>query len=293
MSSLLALAAFATSLSPRAQLLRLVPRSGFAAPAQATEIDAAARALEESAEAPGFPRDLMEIEGRWRLLYTSSPALALPAGLPPPFDLASSPLAPRAVEQRIDVMGRRVVNCVTLRPWPGGDENGFTNAIGDALRGLPGVGAAIGALEGAEIELELDHAFTVDGDGADGGAKRAAGTSTVRLELEEVRRNLAGAGDGLPAALPRETSYKLGPLSAVSSLGSAGEFSTTFVDAGLRISRGGWPLEELRVFEKVVNCFDGEDADECELEGIGQTGAEESEVDWTSMSLADEDIPDG
>ena len=82
-------------------------------------------------------------------------------------------------------------------------------------------------------------------------------------------------------------------LSAVSSLGSAGEFSTTFVDAGLRISRGGWPLEELRVFEKVVNCFDGEDADECELEGIGQTGAEESEVDWTSMSLADEDIPDG
>ena len=58
-------------------------------------------------------------------------------------------------------------------------------------------------------------------------------------------------------------------------------------------SRGGWPLEELRVFEKVVNCFDGEDADECELEGIGQTGAEESEVDWTSMSLADEDIPDG
>ena len=152
---------------------------------------------------------------------------------------------------------------------------------------------AIGALEGAEIELELDHAFSVDGDGADGGAKRAAGTSTVRLELEEVRRNLAGAGDGLPAALPRETSYKLGPLSAVSSLGSAGEFSTTFVDAGLRISRGGWPLEELRVFEKVVNCFDGEDADECELEGIGQTGAEESEVDWTSMSLADEDIPDG
>ena len=42
-----------------------------------------------------------------------------------------------------------------------------------------------------------------------------------------------------------------------------------------------------------MNSYDREDTDESELEGIAQTGAEESEVDWTSMSLADEDIPDG
>ena len=261
----LATACSATALSPRAQLLRLVPRSGFAAPAQATEIDAAARALEESAEAPGFPRDLMEIEGRWRLLYTSSPALALPAGLPPPFDLASSPLAPRAVEQRIDVMGRRVVNCVTINPWPVGDDV----PGGALLESLPILGGPIAALAKASVRLELDHKFDVEGDGADGGPRRAAGTNRIAIALERVERTLSGLDESasplFATLLPTESRLEVPePVKAfnaalASTALGGGLFDTTYCDESIRISRGTSPIaRELRVFVKADATVDGD-----------------------------------
>ncbi len=163
--------------------------------------------------------------------------------------LDSSPFAPRAVEQRIDVTDRRVVNVVTLAPGPGG---AFGASLGEAL--TSGLG-----LKDASIRLELDHTFSVEGEGGGTGRRRAADGSVVRLQLEQVRRKLASGEDGAadaagPAAalaslIPRESNFNLPPpLSAL----SGGSFDTTYVDEGLRISRSGWPGNELRVFTRTV-----------------------------------------
>ena len=114
----------------------------------------------------------MRIDGKWKLLYSSTLAGPdAPAGLidalpqPPEALLAtleSAPFAPKAVRQDIDVMRRRVVNVVTLSPWPSG-------MVGSLLTGIGGQFAdLIEELQTATVTLELDHSFTANGDGSSG-----------------------------------------------------------------------------------------------------------------------------
>lgn len=86
--------------------------------------------------------------------------------------------------------------------------------------------------------MELDHAFSVDGDGSGGGPRRASGTSSIRLELETIRRSLGPVGvDKIAGLIPVETQYSIPPplRPAVS-----GSFDTIYVDESLRICRGWW-----------------------------------------------------
>ncbi|KAL3909640.1 MAG: hypothetical protein SGPRY_009353 [Prymnesium sp.] len=72
---------------------------------------------------PSFPRDLMMVDGRWSLIYTSTgtsllealPEAVLPPELPEPLSsalggaLSGSPLKPQQVSQLIDVTNRRIL----------------------------------------------------------------------------------------------------------------------------------------------------------------------------------------
>jgi len=250
-------AATALTLPERATLLSTLPPYGqglVCSPADLRRVSDACAALERAAPdgQPGFPRDLMLVDGRWRLRFTSTDPLGLLESVPdgmlgsaPPLPgplqslIDGSPLKPISVEQRIDVMGRRVINCVELAPWPSGP-------IGDALAAAPGpLGDTLGALRQATVVLELDHSFSVPGDGS-AGRRQAAASSTINLSLETVRRTLDSAGDGLPSLIPRDSTYSLPQL-----LQPSGSFETTFADESLRICRGGWPSNEIRVFERV------------------------------------------
>lgn len=250
-------AATALTLPERASLFSALPPYGqglVCSPVELRRVSDACAALERAApnSKPGFPRDLMLVDGRWRLRFTSTDPLGLlesvPDGmlraapqLPGPLQniIDGSPLKPTSVEQRIDVMGRRVVNCVELAPWPNGP-------ISDALAAAPGpLGDTLGALRQATVVLELDHSFSVPGDGA-AGRRQAAASSTINLSLETARRTLNSVGDGLPSLIPRDSEYSLPQL-----LQPSGSFETTFADESLRICRGGWPSNEIRVFERV------------------------------------------
>ena len=84
----------------------------------------------------------------------------------------------------------------------------------------------LGALRDATVSLELDHAFSVPGDGSDGGRRQTAASATINLRLEEVRRTLGSVGENPVASLiPRESAYKIpGVVSGVAGVGS---FDTT------------------------------------------------------------------
>ena len=137
-------------------------------PAAARRIQTACASLESAAGgdslAPKFPRDLMLLEGTWRLVYTSTAIGIPPDQLPsqlldllpaPPSDL--QPL--REIEQSIDVYSRRVINRVSLSPWPPAG-----SALGGLLKAAPLVGDALAGLDDAAIRLELDHSFSVQGE---------------------------------------------------------------------------------------------------------------------------------
>ncbi|KAL1527380.1 hypothetical protein AB1Y20_016048 [Prymnesium parvum] len=227
-------------------------------PRLAREVARTCADLEASAPKarPDFPRDLMLVDGRWSLLYTSSgtsilealPEAVLPPDLPEPLSSAlsgaldGSPLQPRQVTQVIDVMGRRITNSVTLAPWPSG-------GLSDFMASAPGpLGAAMAQLKKAQVTLDLDHHFYVDGDGSRGGPRRAVGTSTIRLELETIRRSLGPLEDGAFGGLiPKESQYSIPPpLRAAVS----GSFDTIYVDDKLRVCRGGDLGGALRIFER-------------------------------------------
>ena len=186
-----ALQSTTSTVPERAALLSLVKQ--VASPAalfqtskdDCRRVSEACEALERVAalDRPGFPRDLMLVDGRWRCIYTSAGVSVVPT---PVLKLVgASPLGglmPTRVEQRVDVMGRRVVNCVDLCPWPSGP-------LGNVLAGAPGpLGNTLSALREATISLELDHAFSVAGDGSKGGRRQAAASATIEVRLEEVCR---------------------------------------------------------------------------------------------------------
>lgn len=236
----------------------------------------ACASLEAERSRPSWPRDLLLLDGSWRLLYSSSlaafpPRAALPSGLarslltPPPLAdgpldalrsaLDGSPLGPRDVVQRIDVRGRRITNCVSvgtlsgalgpLGPAVGGAIGALGNALGNLGAPLGPLGAAAASPD-ARLNLELDHQFTVDGEGGGRRAMAAAG-SVVELSLEHVSWRLDGAE---AAAEPVDGRYAL-PSALVPF--ASGKFDTTVIDGVVRISRdvtGGTSADdaELRIF---------------------------------------------
>ena len=162
-------------------------------PSAAPKIEEACKNLEAEGTRPAWPRDLMLLDGRWKLVYSSALALPLPPIEPISGPLAGLleelPFAPREVEQRIDVEQRRVINVVRLSAWPSGGP-------AQLLSALPGIGGAISALQSAIVQLELDHNFRVEGEGgSSGGLRKAAAGSVVELQLEQLRRTLAKQED--------------------------------------------------------------------------------------------------
>ena len=249
----------------------------------AARIDEACRELEADGVRPSFPRDLMSLDGEWRLIY--SPALSPP--VPEPLAPLLSGLAdnlpaasPRNVVQRIDVTNRRVINQLSIVPWP---------SI------VPPLGGPLAGLQEAEVTLELDHVFSVEGEGgSSGGRRQAAAGSVVDIRLEKIRRTLGQKeeeeeeegwvdmmnpvvraeqrrrsdadasgggfqfGNPLLDLIPKQTAYDVPfPFDQLQS----GSFDTPFVSGNVRISRGtaggvaglqsSLGVPELRIFERI------------------------------------------
>ena len=150
----------------------LGPNRFLCGPSAAASIEAAASALIEESARPAFPRDLMTLDGEWRLAYSSAfaapfaPPQSVQSLLPLSAIESALPLVPRSVSQRIDVAGRRVVNVGNVAPWPAGF---------GPLAAVPGLGPALEELQASSVTLELDHAFSVDGEGGSGESALARG----------------------------------------------------------------------------------------------------------------------
>lgn len=211
-------------------------------------IDRAVTELESSLDAncPLFPRDLMTIDGVWRLKYTNN------ALRPPPrevMDVIPSFGSSTAAFQKIDVMRRRVVNVVRVDP-PVDESLGET-----LLKRVPIVGRALST---ATVRIDLDHSFAVDGEDR---TRQMAYTNRLAIQLERVSRKVQEGNtaaempallkdiffSGLDLDLPE-------PVVAFNSIlgNAAGQFDTTYCDEKIRISRGVSALgrRELRVFYK-------------------------------------------
>ena len=169
-----------------------------------------------------------------------------------------------------------LANVVSLSPWP----------TSGPLAALPGpLGGLVSSLQESLITLELDHEFSVEGEGgSSGGRRQAAAGSVVELRLEQVRRTLGGIGEEEDGAgddewvdmlnpevrkkvrqqeqassgsgnplldlIPKESSHDLGMVGSL----AAGAFDTPYADGRVRISRGVGltsPLQELRIFERI------------------------------------------
>jgi len=87
------------------------PTSYLCSPSDKRRIERACAELELSSERPAWPRDLMRLDGKWRLLFSSTLAGPTPPeglfdALPDPPEsvlaaLESAPFAPRAVRQDV------------------------------------------------------------------------------------------------------------------------------------------------------------------------------------------------
>mmetsp|Transcript_31876 Transcript_31876/g.46909 ORF Transcript_31876/g.46909 Transcript_31876/m.46909 type:complete len:302 (+) Transcript_31876:76-981(+) len=221
--------AFSDIPAQKTALLEKLPISGFVGdnPTQVSEICDACSALENNPSA----EQEYGLFGQWKLRFTSASPYGLlkrfggDSSLDLPNSLVNnSPLLATSVSQKVDTSAR-LVTSVDLAPWP---------AL-DALSSIP----ILGSLSKASVNLELDHSF-----------KLLEGQLKMDVTLEKVKRTLSGAGDDLPAFIPKESNYDL-PL----QLRPKGTFETTYLDDTLRIDRslGGQLLgEDIFVFERVV-----------------------------------------
>ena len=246
-----------SSTTERQSLIQRLPQSGFIcnSPTEVQRVCEACTALENAMstnteESSSFPSSL---DGTWKLRFTSASPYGLLRSLPEDttsqvldnlpeavrkFFIDDSALLPSDIEQRIDVVGGRIVNCVDLAPWPK-ESDPIGGALQQALSAIPGpIGETLQGLKDATIRLELDHSF-VSNDGS---------SKSLDLNLEVVRRNLVSAGPELPEFIPKESTYNL-----PDPIKPTGSFETTYVDNSLRIARGSsWPFtDEVLVFERV------------------------------------------
>jgi hypothetical protein len=173
-------------------------------------VESAASALESAGPGLDLPSQLEKLDGRWRLVYTSSFSSGSFGGSRPGPPFAGSNLKLGQVFQRINVARRELDNIVELQ-----------------------IKAPLPLLPPGEVTATLAHSFEV------------AGPSDIRITFEDTRVRARGLLQQLPEiTLPSLPDFlRSGTRDARSS-----KFATTFVDDQLRVSRGD--RGELRIFVK-------------------------------------------
>ena len=275
-----------TTLKERTALIQVLPRSGFICqgPTEVRDVCEACETLENAAKID-YTTTTAAIDGTWRLRFTSASPYGLLRSLPDTIDIQTllpepirkffiddSVLLPSSIEQRIDNLNGRIVNCLELSPWPKSNDNNdnpIENVLQQALSAIPGpLSDTLEALRESKICLEFDHSFS--------RSQNVGSKDTVNVNLEIIRRNLVSSGSNnkalLPEFIPKESTYNILPFQLT------GSFETTYVDNTLRIARGtSFPFnDEILVFERVG--------------GAGATALEDEVVDSGASSKAD--IPD-
>ena len=100
----------------------------------------------------------MLVDGLWRCIFTSAGVSVVPT---PVLKLVgASPLGglmPTRVEQRVDVMGRRIVNCVDLSPWPSGPLGNVRNRPPPPSTAAPSSQAQLQRLQHQQQQQQLRH----------------------------------------------------------------------------------------------------------------------------------------
>ncbi|GAQ81022.1 plastid-lipid associated protein PAP [Klebsormidium nitens] len=161
-------------------------------------VDSAASALESAGPGLDLPSQLDKLNGKWRLVYTSSFSSGSLGGSRPGPPFVGSNLTLGQVFQRIDVARRELDNIVDLS-----------------------IKAPLPLLPPGEVTATLAHSFEV------------AGPSDIRITFEDTR--IQPKGLQVPEfTLPSLPDFlRSGTRDARSS-----SFATTFVDDQVRISRG-------------------------------------------------------